>query len=124
MGRLSAMKRLGGIALLGVLLLLSGCAGTSSYSSPESLASAYVTAGGECADPQDIPEAMLSEGAHGVLCAQPLAVLIVFDSSEAKNRYLARTGDSGMISYGGDRWLASGESRDVVSKLGGAEVAR
>lgn len=112
------------VALVLAALALTGCGGAPTYTSPESLADAYVEAGGDCDDPQDVPEAMLSEGAHGVLCAQPMAMLIVFDTAEAKDRYLARTGDSDLVSYGGERWLASGEVPDVVSKLGGNEVTR
>lgn len=119
------MKKLSAGALLMSVLVLAGCSGGgATYSSPESLSDAYVEAGGSCDKPQKLPESMLSEGAHGVMCAQPLAMLIVFDSAEAKDRYLARTGGSEMISYGGERWLASGEVGDVVSKLGGSEVTR
>lgn len=106
------------------VLALAGCSSAPSYASPESLTDAYVEHGGECDNPQEIPESMLSEGAHGMLCGgDAMAMLIVFDSTEAKNRYIARTGgDSGMVGYGGDRWLAMSEVSDVVSKLGGSEV--
>ena len=118
------MKKLGAAALLIAALALTGCSGASTYSSPEALTDAYVEAGGECDNPKEVPEEMLSEGAHGMLCAQPLTMLIVFDSAEAKDRYLARTGDSELHSYGGDQWLASSESEEVVSKLGGSKVER
>jgi len=121
----SLMKQLGVAALLLAAFTLTGCAGGgTSYTSPESLTDAYVDAGGECDDPADVPEAMLSEGAHGILCGQPMAMLLVFDSTEAKDRYLARTGDSDMVAYGGDRWLALAEESDVISKLGGSEIAQ
>ena len=113
------------MALMLTALALAGCSAEgTTYSSPEALTDAYVEAGGECDNPQEVPEAMLSEGAHGVICAQPLTTLIVFDSEEDMDRYLARTGDVEMVSYGGERWVASGEVGDVVSKLGGSEISR
>lgn len=116
------MKRLHAGIVLVSILALTGCG--ASYSSPEALEQAYVDAGGACKAPAEIPESMLSEGAHGVLCGPPMTFLIVFDSSEAKDRYLARTGDSELISYGGDRWIASSEESDIVSQLGGSEISR
>ena len=118
------MRTFGLTALIMTTLALAGCSGSTTYSSPAALADAYVEAGGECDNPQEVPESMLSEGAHGILCAQPMTMLIVFDSAENKDRYLARTGGTELISYGGERWLASGEVADVVSKLGGSEVSR
>lgn len=123
----TTMRPLLTAAILAVAALaLTGCSSPATYASPESLTDAYVKHGGECSNPQDIPEAMLSEGAHGILCGggdDAMAILIVFDSTEAKDRYIARTGgDSDMVGYGGERWLALSEVSDVVSKLGGSEV--
>lgn len=120
------MKKLGSVAaLLGAALLFAGCAGGgSTYASPQSLKDAYVAAGGQCDNPQEIPEAMLSEGAHGVLCAQPMTMLIVFDDKTSRARYLARTGGTSLITFGGDQWVAASESADVVSKIGGSEIKR
>ena len=67
---------------------------------------------------------MLSEGAHGVLCAQPMTMLIVFDDKASRDRYLARTGESPLSTFGGDQWIAASESADVVSKIGGNEIKR
>lgn len=105
------------IALVGAALMLTGCAGgATGYDSPEALQEAYVEAGGECANSTDLPESMVSEGAHSILC-EDLSMLIVFDSTEAKDRYVARTGDSEQERVSGERWLVSGEN---VAELAGA----
>lgn len=120
---LRALAAAGAVAALAVAL--SACSGgATTYSSPEALKDAYVEAGGSCDDPIEVGEDMLSEGAHGIACTDPITFLIVFDSQEAKDRYVARTGESDMVSYGGERWLASSESGDVISKLGGSQVER
>ncbi|MEO2134602.1 hypothetical protein [Microbacterium sp.] len=118
------MKKLGSVAaLLGAALLFAGCAaGGTTYASPQSLKDAYISAGGQCDNPQEIPEAMLSEGAHGILCAQPMTMLIVFDDKTSRDRYLARTGGSSLITFGGERWIAASESSEVVSKIGGDQI--
>ncbi|WP_341942333.1 hypothetical protein [Microbacterium sp. LWH10-1.2] len=107
---------------LGILATaLTACSGApASYSSPEALKSAYVDAGGACDKTLEVGEDMLSEGAHGVFCG--FTILIVFDDEDAKNRYLARTGDVESYTVSGERWLASGDDRDVLDKLGGSPV--
>jgi len=112
-------------AAFGVLLLaLTSCGAPASYTSPDHLKDAYVEHGGECDSPQDVPESMLSEGSHGILCGgTSMALLIVFDSTQAKDRYLARSG-AGMVTYGGDRWVAMSETPDVVRELGGSEITQ
>ena len=101
---------------------LTGCAASATYSSPEALKDAYVEGGGNCDEPLEVDEDMLSEGAHGIVCADPITFLIVFDSEEAQDRYIARTGEVDDYRYGGERWIASSESSDLISKLGGSEV--
>lgn len=121
-----ALLAAGAIAALAVAI--TACSGGgATYSSPEALKQAYVDAGGSCDNEMEVGEDMMSEGAHGIICAQPVAMLIVFDSEEAKDRYLARTGELGesdWVTYGGERWLATGEPEDVLSNLGGSEISR
>ena len=106
-------------AMASVLVSCSG--GSTAYSSPESLKDSYVEAGGSCGKPLEVGEDMLSEGAHGFIC-ESMTFLIVFDSEDAKNRYVARTGSAEVYAVGGDRWLASGDDRDVLDKLGGRPI--
>ncbi|MRH29933.1 hypothetical protein GH740_11530 [Microbacterium sp. SYP-A9085] len=113
-----------GLVLAGLVLGLAACSGGASYSSPEALKDAYVDAGGSCDHPQDLPESMISEGAHAILCAPPMAMLFVFDSEDAKNRWIATTGDSDMYTVAGERWAVAGEDKGIIDKLGGAEVKR
>lgn len=101
-------------------LTMTGCAATSAtYASPEALHEAYVDAGGECADPQEVPESMVGDGAHALLCIENVTMLIVFDTADAKNRYLAQTGDVGEA-ISGERWAAVGPGlHDLADTLGG-----
>lgn len=117
------MRRLGIVAVAGATLLLAGCAGGgASYSQPEQLADKYVEAGGTCSNPQDVPENMMSEGASTLLC-EDLTFLIVFDSEENKNGYIAAIGDSESAVVGGDRWVAVGEGvSDKAGALGGEVI--
>lgn len=117
-GRRAAMT----LTLGALAMTLAACSsGGSGYSSPEDLKSAYVDAGGTCENGFEAGEDMLSEGAHGIIC-ESMTILIVFDSEDAKNRYLARTGSSESYTVGGDRWLALGEDKDVLDKLGGSSI--
>lgn len=120
------VKRIAGVtaALIVTTIALSGCGGNTRFSSPEALRDAFVEAGGDCASENEVAEEMLSEGAHGIICGPPITMLIVFDSEDAKNRYLARSGDSDSPAYGGDRWVAISidGATDVISKLGGSQV--
>lgn len=114
-------------ALVSAALALAGCsAAPSSYSSPEALQKAYTDAGGDCEKPMEVGEDMLSEGAHGIACGDPIVFLIVFDSEDAKNRYIARTGGSEGYRVGGERWLATGiagdDAKESLDKLGGEPI--
>lgn len=125
---LSGMNAWGKIAAIATLaLLLTGCSASSTYASPNALHKAYVKAGGPCQDsPEEIPEAMLSEGAHGLLCLddEVMAMLIVFDDAKAKDRYVARvdTGDYDGQIVGGDRWVIAGDNLPDLSVLGGEKI--
>lgn len=117
------MRRLGILAAAGAALLLTGCAGGGAiYSQPEQLAEKYIEAGGACSNPQDVPESMVGEGASTLLC-DDLTFLIVFDSEESKNGYIAAIGDSESAVVGGDRWVAVGEGvSDKAGALGGKVI--
>jgi|GEM_PF-5855454 len=104
-----------------LILLLTGCAGGATYASPSELQKAYVATGAECPEPLEVPELMVSEGAHAILCPN-VTMLIVFDSDEAKNRYLARTldGSGDLQAVVGERWVVmSSDAKDLAPKLGG-----
>lgn len=127
---LSGMKTWGKIAVVvSAALMLSGCSAKgSTYASPNALHDAYVKAGGPCQDkPEEIPEDMLSEGAHGLLCLEDgvMAMLVVFDDTKAKDRYIARvdTGDYDGEIIAGDRWAIAGDKLPDLSALGGKKVA-
>lgn len=112
------------VAAAALLLSLTSCSGGESYSSPESLVTAYTDAGGVCEDQLEAPESMVSEGAHGIFCMPSMTFMVVFDSEDHKNRYIARTGENDGYRIAGDRWLVSGESEDadILNKLGGKKL--
>lgn len=122
------MKRRLSVLALASALALPGCSGgAKSYPSPNALVDAYVEAGATCDDPTEVPEAMLSEGAHGLFCAADgtMAMLIVFDSQELRDRYVARvdTGDYDGEIIGGERWVVAGEGiMDYADPLGGEPI--
>lgn len=109
------------------MLGLAGCSSNASYASPNELIDAYTAAGGACDDPQEVGEEMLSEGAHGAFCAGDgeIAMLVVFDSAEDKNRYIARvdTGNFDQQILAGERWaVVADNAADLKADLGGAVV--
>lgn len=116
------MRKLGVAVVVGLALVLTGCSGSTTYSSAEALADAFVEAGGECPTPQVIDESMLGEGAQGVLCQESATFLTVFDSADAKDRYLAETGDSQLVRFGGNHWIAAGQDESILGKLGGSRI--
>lgn len=124
---LSGMNTWGKVAAIAVLALaLAGCSQTT-YASPNALHKAYVDAGGPCQEsPEEIPESMLSEGSHGLLCIddEVMAMLVVFDDEKAKDRYIARvdTGDYEGEIIAGDRWAVAGENLPDLSGMGGTVV--
>lgn len=105
-----------------VAIALSGCAGPAgaSYVSPSALHTAYTDAGGECDGPSEVPEAMVGEGAHALMCPD-VTFLIVFDTDEQQNRYLASVldGESSQAVVG-ERWAVISEDPSAFAgKLGG-----
>lgn len=119
------MKRTLAAALALGALVLTGCSAASEYSSPNELLDAYKAAGGSCQDaPEEIPESMLGDGAHGLMCAtnETLAMIIVFDDAKARDRYVAQvdTGDYDGTIVGGTRWAIAGQDLPDLGPLGGA----
>ena len=106
-------------------LALTSCTGAKSYSSPESLIAAYTNAGGVCEDQVKAPESMVSEGAHGIFCMPSMTFMVVFNTEDHKNRYIARTGDHDGYRVAGDRWIVSGEKGDanILDQLGGKKIS-
>lgn len=117
------MRKLGIVTLMSATLLIAGCAASgTSYSQPEQLAEAYIAAGGECSSSMDVPESMVSDGAHSLLC-EDTTMVIVFDSEENKNGYIAAVGDSESAIVGGERWVVIGGGvEDKASALGGTVI--
>lgn len=113
------------LSLSVVALALAGCAPAAptdvSYDTPESLLEAYVEAGGECSEQRDIPAELMSEGAHTILCIEGVTMMIVFDSEEQANGYVADVaGNNDSEIVRGDRWVVIGESVEAYAgDLGG-----
>lgn len=116
------MRKLGAAAALAVVLALAGCAGEKTYDSPEALLSAYTSAGGACADPEEVPEDMVGKGAHALLCSEGVTMLLVFDSEEATNRYIAQVSGAEGEMIAGTRWVVVGESVNERSGAMGGRV--
>lgn len=118
------MRRLGGIVALVAALALTGCASAKTYDTPAQLVDAFIEAGGQCADPREVEEAMVSEGAHATLCAENVDMLVVFDSEEQKNRYVALVASEETPVVAGERWVvASDDAEDLAGPLGGEVIA-
>ncbi|QJU54308.1 hypothetical protein SCB71_14275 [Herbiconiux sp. KACC 21604] len=119
------MKRLAGFVIsLMAVAVLAGCSGAKSYDTPSQLLDAFVAAGGTCDDPQDVMEAMVGEGAHAVLCPENIDMLIVFDSADQKNRYVAQVASEESPIVAGERWVVvSDKAEDLAGSLGGEVVA-
>ena len=105
------------------VLALAGCSSSAkSYSSTSSLKDAYVSAGGACATPTDVPESMVGAGAHAVMCGETVTFLIVFDTAAQQNRYVAGVdGERPIVS--GERWSVVGDDAPkMADALGGKLV--
>ena len=104
------------------LFALAGCAAAPAYETPTALLEAYQEAGGECANPREVPGELLYEGARARLCVEGITMLVVFDSEENANGYVAAvTGDADIVR--GDRWVVVGEGvAAFADELGGREV--
>jgi hypothetical protein len=118
------MRRLGGIVALVAALALTGCASAKTYDTPDELVDAFVTAGGACKNPQEVMEAMIGEGAHATLCPDDgVNMLIVFDSEEQTNRYVADVATDGTTLVKGARWVVvSDDAGTLAGSLGGEVV--
>src|SRR4051794_27791863 len=103
-------------------MVLVGCSSAQrTYPSPSALHDAYIDAGGKCDQPEEIDEAMVGKGAHALMCMEDITMLLVFDSEEAKNRYIAQTVEGDTEAVVGERWAVVGEHMsDYAGPLGGA----
>ncbi len=91
------------------------------YDSVGQLVTAWKAAGGPCEDPADVTEAMVGAGAHAQLCTPGVNMLLVFDSDESTNRYLASVIDGETQDViAGPRWVAVGDhAANYAGSLGG-----
>ena len=107
---------------VGLLAGLAACSsGSKSYDSPNQLVGAYKSAGGSCTKQLPVPESMVGEGAHAVLCGPGVNMLLVFDTEGQRNRYLAQVLDGEQQDVvAGERWVAIGDKMaDKAGTLGG-----
>lgn len=102
--------------------LLTGCASEKSYASAGQLRDAYQDAGGRCPNALPVPEELIGEGGHGLLCGgDTITVMVVWDTPEQHNRYLADVLDKpAMHAVVGERWaLLADDAEDVAGEFGG-----
>jgi hypothetical protein len=108
------------VVALTFTLALTGCTQVKTYASPDQLKNAWVDAGGECDDATNVDETLLGDGANAIMCMPDVTMLIVFDSQEQLNSYLAATIKDDVAGVSGDRWVAMIDNPDeYASKLGG-----
>ncbi len=69
-----------------------------------------------------MPEELIGKGGHGLLCGgNTVTVMVVWDTPEQNNRYLADVLDKpDMHAVVGERWaLLADDAEDVAGELGG-----